>query len=73
MFERKTGVSKKTAGYAVLITMLGMALVTMGQEIKGVTTWGELLTPQFVGTALMHLGTVVGAYVGGRFTPNKGE
>lgn len=73
MFDERGAVNKKAAGYVVLLAALGMTLGLIGQEVKGITTWTDLLTPAFVGTTLVHLGTVIGAYVAGRFTPTKGD
>lgn len=64
-------VNKKTAGYLVLVTALGMSFGLIGNEIKNVKDWAELFSPGFVGTTFIHMGTVIGAYVGGRITPSR--
>lgn len=73
MMDDNGNLSKKAAGYIVLVAALGMSLGLIGQEIKNIPSWAQLFTPQFVGTTFIHLGTVLGAYVAGRFTPTKGD
>lgn len=73
MFHENGDLNKKTAGYVVLVACLGMLFVAMGPEIQELKSWNEALTPGFIGTIVGHAGAVLGAYVGGRMTPTKGE
>lgn len=58
-------------GWAVLIAALGMTLGLLGNEISGLTSWDQTITPAFVGKAFIHLSVVIGAWVGGKLMPSK--
>jgi hypothetical protein len=64
--------TKTTTGNIIFIAALGAVLGLLGNEVKELQDWGQSVTPSFIGTALMHLGTVIGAYVGGRLIPTGG-
>jgi hypothetical protein len=65
--------TKTTTGNIIFVAALGAVLGLLGNEVKGLQDWGQSITPSFIGTALMHLGTVIGAYVGGRLIPTSGQ
>lgn len=61
--------TQKQTGYVVLIAALGVMATLLGNEISAFHAWGEALAPAFIGKALIHVGTVVGAFVGGKLIP----
>lgn len=63
----------KQTGYFVFIAAIGVMAGLLGNEVAQFSSWSEGFTPRFVGTALIHLGTVVGAFVGGRLIPTRIE
>lgn len=56
-------------GWVVGVAAGGMMLGLMGQEVAGLMTWAEALTPAFVGEMFLHASVVVGAFVGGKLIP----
>lgn len=58
-------------GWAVLIAALGMTLGLLGNEISGLQSWDQTMTPAFVGKAFIHLSVVAGAWVGGKLMPSR--
>ena len=56
-------------GNIVFLAAFGTALGLIGNEVSALSSWRPVLEPAFVGKTLIHLGTVVGAYVGGRLIP----
>ena len=70
-----TGPPPKPAviGNIVALAALGTALGLIGNEVAALQSWTPVLEPAFIGKTLIHLGTVVGAYVGGRLIPTGGS
>jgi hypothetical protein len=62
-----------TAGWLIGIAAFGMMAAALGNEVMGLNTWAAIMTPAFVGKALVHLGAVIGAFVGGKMIPTEGE
>ena len=58
-------------GSVVFIAALGMMSTLMSVEIHELVSWNQMFTPAFMGTLLAHFGTVIGAYVAGRLTPDN--
>lgn len=56
-------------GTLVFVAALGAALGLIGNEISALQSWDPVYQPAFIGKTLIHIGTVVGAYVGGRLIP----
>jgi hypothetical protein len=61
----------KQAGWTVFIVALGMMSTLMSVEICDLVSWWDMTAPSFIGTLLAHFGTVIGAYVAGRLTPEN--
>lgn len=60
-------------GYLIFLAAVGMLATLIGVEISDLGTWGDVVTPKFVGAFVGHVGAVVGAFVGGRLIPTRGE
>lgn len=58
-------------GYIVLVAALGVMATLVGNEVVNFHSWREALAPAFVGKALIHLGTVIGAFIGGKLIPTE--
>lgn len=58
-------------GWMLFIAALGMMLTLNAVEISNIKEWGEILTPQFVAKTMLHLGTVIGAFIGGKLIPSE--
>lgn len=61
--------SKTTGGWILFIAALGMLFGLMGAELM-VLKPGELYTTVFAGKMLLHLSTVIAAFVGGKLIPS---
>lgn len=62
--------NKTTVGWVSLIAALGVMATLMASEIRGLMTWSQMAEPGFVAALLIHFGTVVGAFIGGKNMPN---
>lgn len=62
-----------TTGWAIAIAALGMMAAAIGSEVSGLESWAEASTPAFMGKALVHLGAVIGAFVGGKMIPTSSD
>lgn len=60
-------------GWFIFIAALGMALTLMSAEITSLHSWAELAAPPVAGKLLAHIGSVIGAFVGGRLIPTGDE
>lgn len=58
-----------TTGWFLFIAALGMMAGLMGAEVSGLPDWAPIITPAFVGKALIHVSTVVAAFIGGKLIP----
>ena len=56
-------------GYVVFLAALGVMAALVGNEVSTFQHWNQVLTPAFIGKTLIHVGTVVGAFVGGKLIP----
>ncbi len=61
--------TQEHVGWLTFVAAVAVMAGLLGNEIMGMTGWAEAFTPQFVGKSLIHLGTVVGAFLGGRQLP----
>lgn len=59
-------------GWMLFVAAIGAMATLMAVEITNLQEWHFATTPEFVGKALAHVGTVIGAFVGGRLIPTKG-
>lgn len=57
--------------WIVLVAALGMMSTLMAAEVKELAHWNEILNPSFIGTLMGHFGSVIGAYIAGRLTPDN--
>ena len=58
-------------GYLILVAALGMTAGLIGAEFASLTSFHDTITPAFVGKALIHISTVVAAFVGGKLIPTE--
>lgn len=56
-------------GYMIGIAALGMMLGLIGNEVAELMSWGDAISPGFVGKTFLHASTVIAAFVGGRLIP----
>lgn len=56
-------------GWTVFLAMLGVILAQLGSEVVELDSWATAMRPPFIGKALVHVGTVVGAFWGGKKIP----
>jgi hypothetical protein len=60
-------------GWTIFAAAVGLILVDLGNEIAKLPSWSTAVTPAFIGSALAHLGAVVGGFVGGKIIPTNAE
>jgi len=60
-----------TNGWILFVVVLGATLVLIGQEVSALQNWDAAWTPAFVGKALFHMGTVIGAFFAGKQIPTQ--
>lgn len=65
--------SPKQTGYIVFLAALGVMATLIGNEVATFHTWGEAVTPAFIGQALMNIGSVIASFVGGRLIPTEAD
>lgn len=63
--------NRTTTGMAFGLAAVGMTVGLLGSEIAQLQDWQPVLTPGFVGRSLMHLATVIAAYVSGQMVPTS--
>lgn len=63
--------TQTTKGYLVGLAALGVMLTQMAGEVGKIAAWDQITTPAFIAQSMLHLGTVIGAFVGGRLIPTK--
>jgi hypothetical protein len=56
----------RNQGWMILVVAMGAMFGLIGAEIVNLQTMAEMYTPAFIGKSLIHLGTVIGAYFGGK-------
>lgn len=64
--------TSRTSGWFVFLAAVGMMAGLIGAEVVEFEDWTQATEPRFVGTAFVHLGTVVAAFVAGRLVPRNG-
>lgn len=57
------------AGWFVFLAALGMMMGLLGAELAQMKSFGEALTPGFFGKGLIHVSSVIAAFVGGKIIP----
>lgn len=63
----------KVTGWLVGLAAIGVMLTHSAAEVMKLSDWSGMFTPSFVGSQLLHLGTVIGAFVGGKLIPTEKE
>lgn len=58
--------NNNTKGWAVLLAAIGMLLTSLATEIKDLESWVYISTPGFVASVMIHVGSVIGAFVSGK-------
>ena len=56
-------------GWVIFLAAFGVMAGLIGNEISQFQSWAPALTPPFIGKSLIHIGTVIGAFVGGKLIP----
>lgn len=65
--------TKTTTGWVMFICALGMMSISLGEDIKKLMDWGEMMTPPFVGLMFVHFGSTLMAFLGGKIIPEQRE
>lgn len=60
---------RKSGGFVVLIAAVGMLSGLLGNEISSLPTFAQVYTTAFIGKSLIHISTVIGAYIAGQMIP----
>lgn len=63
--------NRSTLGVVTLIAAVGMFAGLIGLEMSNMQDWVFITTPKFIGTTLIHLGSVIGAYIAGQLLPTS--
>ncbi len=61
--------TRNHTGWLVFIAALGMMAGLLGHEVSALNSWDTAMSPGFVGKALVHFGTVIGAFIAGKLLP----
>lgn len=61
--------NRSTVGVITLVAAAGMFFGLIGLEMSSMQDWVFVTTPKFIGTTLIHAGSVIGAYVAGQLIP----
>ncbi len=64
--KRRESPSRTIYGTSLGVGAICLAAALVGTEIAELEEWSAATSPQFVGEMVIQLGTVVGAYFGGR-------
>jgi len=62
--------NRYTMGWSLFVAMLGVMCINLGKDIAKLPSWTDATTPSFIGESLLHLGTVIGAFIGGKIQPS---
>lgn len=60
----------KVTGWIIGIAAMGMMCTLLAGDISSLNSWSDVMYPSFVAGVLTHIGTVVGAFIGGNLIPN---
>ena len=63
--------NRSTVGVVTLMAAAGMMAGLLGSEVKDLDSWVFVTTPSFVGKTLIHLASVIGAYIAGQLVPTS--
>lgn len=62
--------NNKNMGWIIAIAAMGMMCTLLAGDIGSLTKWSDATYPAFMAGVLTHIGTVVGAFIGGNLIPN---
>lgn len=57
------------AGWLLALAAFGMLAGLVGVELTELKNWGDVWTVEFIGKALIHVASVISAFVGGKLLP----
>ncbi len=63
--------TRSVSGLVLFVAALGMMAGLLGAEIAQLNNWDPVLTPAFLGKALIHIATVITAYISGQLVPTS--
>ena len=66
---KKLAESPKALGNSVGAAAVFLALSLVGAEVAELEAWHLATTPNFIGEMFIQVGTVIGAFIGGRLIP----
>lgn len=56
-------------GWVIFALACGSVLAEIGLEIRDLTQLSEMATPAFIGSAMWHVGVVIGTFLAGKNMP----
>ena len=56
-------------GWLIALAAAGMLASLIGTEMASLHSWDEVWTVPFLGKTLLHIATVIGAWVSGKLMP----
>lgn len=63
--------NRYTMGWTIFAAMFGAMCLSIGNELQQLKSYDELYSLVFIGKNMVHLGTVIGAFVGGKLIPSR--
>lgn len=57
-------------GWLIFIAAIGMTLTLLSVEVTNLEAWESATSPVFIGKAMAHVGTVIGAFIAGKLVPS---
>lgn len=61
--------AQTTTGWIIFIAALGSMFGMIGVDMARLKDLSEVSEPSFIGTTMVHLSTVIAAFVGGKLIP----
>ena len=56
---------------ATILIALGTLMGLMSSEVADLMDWNDVFAPKFIGTMLLHVGSVIVAYASGAYSQRK--
>lgn len=64
--------SRHTTGWMIFVAAFGLICIDIGNEIRQLENFPQgMVSGEFIGETLIHIGTVIGAFVGGKLIPEN--
>lgn len=63
--------TNKHAGWMLFAASLGMMLMLISADIQQLSSFEQVYTPAFIGSAMAHIGNILMAFVGGKLIPTS--